>query len=88
MLSCSATSPASLQVVPLVENGEDMEVTEENKLRYLNLLAQHRLVKSVKDETEAFLKGAHHLHLYIHLPDLHLKIVTRGWGTKVSIKIE
>lgn len=59
MLSCNATWPASLQVVPLVENGEEIEVTEENKLKYLNLLAQHRLVKSVREETEAFLKGAY-----------------------------
>ena len=34
-----------------------MEVTEDNKFKYLHLLAQHRLVKSVKEETEAFLKG-------------------------------
>ena len=45
-----------------------MEVTEENKMKYLNLLAQHRLVKSVKEEIEAFLKGndrLKHTHLYI-----------------------
>ena len=45
-------------MVPLVENGEDIEVTEDNKMKYLNLLAQHRLVRSVKEEIEAFLKGA------------------------------
>ena len=44
-------------MVPLVENGEDIEVTEDNKMKYLNLLAQHRLVRSVREETEAFLKG-------------------------------
>ena len=43
--------------MPLVENGEDIEVTEDNKMKYLNLLAQHRLVRSVKEEIEAFLKG-------------------------------
>ena len=41
----------------MVENGEDIEVTEDNKMKYLNLLAQHRLVRSVREETEAFLKG-------------------------------
>ena len=46
-----------MQVVALTENGEEKEVTEENKLEYLNLLAQHRLVRSVKEETDAFLKG-------------------------------
>jgi hypothetical protein len=44
-------------VVPLIENGDEIEVTEDNKMKYLNLLAQHRLVRSVKEETEAFLKG-------------------------------
>ena len=41
----------------MIENGEEIEVTEDNKMKYLNLLAQHRLVRSVKEETEAFLKG-------------------------------
>ena len=44
-------------MVPLIENGADIEVTEDNKMKYLNLLAQHRLVRSVKEEIEAFLKG-------------------------------
>ena len=44
-------------MVPLIENGEEIEVTEDNKMKYLDLLAQHRLVRSVKEETEAFLKG-------------------------------
>ena len=44
-------------MVPLIENGEEIEVTEDNKMKYLNLLAQHRLVRSVKEEIEAFLKG-------------------------------
>ena len=44
-------------MVPLIENGEEIEVTEDNKMKYLNLLAQHQLVRSVKEEIEAFLKG-------------------------------
>ena len=32
-------------------------MTNQNKLQYLNLLAQHKLSKSVKEEVEHFLKG-------------------------------
>lgn len=47
-----------LQVVPLKENGAELEVTEDNKLEYLDLLAQYRLAKNVREEIDAFLKGA------------------------------
>ena len=46
-----------MQVIPLVENGEEMEVTEENKMEYLNALAQYRLTKRVSEEIAHFLKG-------------------------------
>ena len=51
----------SVQVVPLKENGAEIDVTEENKREYLDLLAQYRLAKRVKDEIEAFLKGIYTL---------------------------
>ena len=44
-------------MVPLVEHGEDIAVTEKNKMQYLNLLAQHRLARKTRTETEHFLKG-------------------------------
>lgn len=40
-----------------MDHGEEMEVTDLNKVQYLNLLAQYRLCKCVKEETEYFLKG-------------------------------
>lgn len=43
--------------MPLIEKGEDIDVTNANKLQYLNLLAQYKLAKCVKDEMESFLKG-------------------------------
>ncbi len=46
-----------VQVVPLKENGAELDVTEENKMEYLDLLAQHKLAKCVKEEIDAFLKG-------------------------------
>ena len=58
--SCTCTPPHGhlyLQIVPLVEHGEEIEVTELNKLQYLNLLAQYRLAKCAKEEIDHFLKG-------------------------------
>ena len=40
-----------------MENGEEKEVTEENKTQYLNTLAQYRLAKRVNEEVEQFMKG-------------------------------
>lgn len=46
-----------LQTVELIHNGKDTKVTNENKMQYLDLLAQHRLSNCVQEEIEAFLKG-------------------------------
>ena len=41
----------------LLPGGSSLPVTEDNKMQYLDLLAQYRLATSVQDEIEAFLKG-------------------------------
>ena len=46
-----------MQVVDLVPGGSQMTVTNDNKLRYLDALAQHRLVNPVKDQINAFIRG-------------------------------
>lgn len=46
-----------LQVVELISGGAQIAVTNENKMHYLNLLAQYRLASQVRDEVEHFLKG-------------------------------
>lgn len=61
--------------MPLKPGGECIEVTNANKLEYLNLLAQYKLVSRVKEELEYFLKGVHCIHtlytaisyIYIHM---------------------
>ncbi len=50
--------------MPLIERGEDIEVTNSNKLQYLNLLAQYILAKCVREEIESFLKGDYILSFY------------------------
>ena len=46
-----------VQVVPLMRHGEDTEVTDVNKMQYLNLVAEHRLAKQTREQMESFLKG-------------------------------
>ena len=48
-------------VVPLKKGGEGVAVTEGSKSEYLTLLAEYRLVTSVKKEVKAFLEGLHKL---------------------------
>ncbi|KAA0711485.1 Apoptosis-resistant E3 ubiquitin protein ligase 1 [Triplophysa tibetana] len=54
-------SVITLQVVELISGGAQIAVTNENKIHYLNLLAQYRLASQVRDEVEHFLKGLNEL---------------------------
>ncbi|KAK8133665.1 hypothetical protein PG984_005677 [Apiospora sp. TS-2023a] len=48
-------------VEDLIPNGRDIPVTEENKHDYVRLVVEHKLLKSVKDQMEHFLKGFHEI---------------------------
>ncbi|XP_044724417.1 HECT-domain (ubiquitin-transferase) domain-containing protein [Hirsutella rhossiliensis] len=48
-------------VVDLVPNGREISVTEENKHEYVRLVVEHKLLSSVKDQMEHFLKGFHEI---------------------------
>ncbi|KAL7992563.1 hypothetical protein Chor_016819 [Crotalus horridus] len=48
-------------IVELLTGGAQMPVTNENKILYLNLLAQYRLANQVREEMEHFLKGLNEL---------------------------
>jgi E3 ubiquitin-protein ligase HUWE1 len=45
------------RIVDLIENGRNVPVTEENKHDYVRLVVEHKLLSSVKDQMENFLKG-------------------------------
>jgi E3 ubiquitin-protein ligase HUWE1 len=45
------------ETVDLIENGREVPVTEENKQEYVRLVVEHRLIKSVEEQLEHFLKG-------------------------------
>jgi E3 ubiquitin-protein ligase HUWE1 len=47
------------ETVDLVPGGRDIEVTEENKREYVRLVVEHRLIKSVEAQLDAFLGGFH-----------------------------
>ncbi|XP_042714458.2 apoptosis-resistant E3 ubiquitin protein ligase 1 isoform X3 [Chrysemys picta bellii] len=49
------------KVVELVTGGAQVLVTNENKIFYLNLLAQYRLANQVREEVDHFLKGLNEL---------------------------
>lgn len=53
----------------LIPGGSHIRVTEDNKVRYLDALAQYRMSTSVKEQVEAFLKGLNDL-----IPDNLLSI--------------
>ncbi|XP_061598842.1 apoptosis-resistant E3 ubiquitin protein ligase 1 isoform X2 [Cololabis saira] len=49
------------KVVELISGGAQIAVNNENKMHYLNLLAQYRLASQVREEVEHFLKGLNEL---------------------------
>ncbi|MBN3299260.1 AREL1 ligase, partial [Amia calva] len=49
------------KVIELISGGAQIAVTNENKMHYLNLLAQYRLANQVREEVEHFLKGLNEL---------------------------
>ncbi|RAL03966.1 E3 ubiquitin-protein ligase TOM1 [Aspergillus ibericus CBS 121593] len=49
------------QVIDLIENGRNIPVTEENKEEYIQKVVDYRLVGSVKEQLDNFLKGFHEI---------------------------
>jgi len=45
----------------LIENGQDVLVTNDNKLDYLEKLSYYKLYTNIKEQVDAFLKGFHEL---------------------------
>ncbi len=53
------------KIVDLIENGRNIPVTEENKQEYVQLMVEYRLIGSVQEQLEHFLKGNSTLPLCI-----------------------
>lgn len=50
-----------VNTVDLSPGGRDIPVTQENKEEYVRLVVEHKLLSSVKDQMESFLKGFHEI---------------------------
>eukprot|EP00435_Cladocopium_sp_Y103_P050430 s62_g15.t1 len=50
-----------MKVVDLKPNGRTMPVTNENKYEYIQLMSEHKMTNSVRQQIDAFLKGLHEI---------------------------
>ncbi|KAJ1966383.1 ubiquitin-protein ligase (E3) [Dipsacomyces acuminosporus] len=55
----TSTADGQTRSVPLVPKGDAIKVTSHNRLLYLDLVAQHKLVKQIDAPVKAFLSGLH-----------------------------
>ncbi len=51
----------AVEVIDLVPNGHNIDVTDENKQEYIRLMVEHKLIGSVKEQLDHFLKGFHEI---------------------------
>ncbi|CAE7198137.1 UPL2 [Symbiodinium sp. CCMP2592] len=50
-----------IKVVDLKPNGRSIPVTNENKYEYIQLMSEHKMTNSVRQQIDAFLKGLHEI---------------------------
>ncbi|KAJ2995906.1 hypothetical protein HDV02_000306 [Globomyces sp. JEL0801] len=49
------------KIIDLKQNGRNIPVTEENKVEYVKLVTEQRLVVAIKDQIQGFLSGFHEI---------------------------
>eukprot|EP00252_Welwitschia_mirabilis_P007759 TRINITY_DN1943_c0_g1_i1.p1 TRINITY_DN1943_c0_g1~~TRINITY_DN1943_c0_g1_i1.p1 ORF type:complete len:3671 (+),score=717.88 TRINITY_DN1943_c0_g1_i1:355-11367(+) len=65
----------------LIPDGRNIRVTEENKHKYVDLVAEHRLTTAIRPQINAFLEGFHELipkHLISIFNDKELELLISG----------
>ncbi|KAJ1894355.1 ubiquitin-protein ligase (E3), partial [Kickxella alabastrina] len=65
-----STHDGHTRVVPLVPGGDTIKVTAHNRLLYLGLIAQFKLVRQIDAPTKAFLSGLHSI-----IPEAWLRLL-------------
>ena len=68
-------------MIELVPGGEALKVTNENKMEYLDALAQYRLRTRVISEVDSFLEGLNEIipdHLLCIFDENELEVLTRA----------
>lgn len=56
-MSLEADDYGDKKIIDLIPNGRDIAVTEENKAEYVRLVVGYRLLTSVEEQLDSFLKG-------------------------------
>jgi len=70
------------QMVPLIEYGEQIQVTDENTQDYLNALARYHLASKVSKEVLAFRSGLIHIipeDFLLNFDENELELLLCGW---------
>lgn len=59
--SCDFDNMGNHQTIDLVENGSNIDVTNDNKKEYISLMIKQKLVTSVEQQTAAFVEGFYNI---------------------------
>ncbi|KAL4166974.1 hypothetical protein KRP22_012461 [Phytophthora ramorum] len=59
--SAEQSNFGKVEVVDLIPNGRNVNVTDENKMEYVKLVTHHRMATGIRQQIDAFLKGFHQL---------------------------
>ena len=79
--SAESTIFGKRQVVDLVPNGRNIEVTDENKMEYVQLISHHRMTSAIRGQIESFLDGFYDLvppHLITIFSPTELELLLCG----------
>ncbi|KAG7395551.1 hypothetical protein PHYBOEH_003640 [Phytophthora boehmeriae] len=59
--SAEQSNFGKVEVVDLIPNGRNVNVTDENKMEYVKLVTHHRMATGIRQQIDSFLKGFHQL---------------------------
>lgn len=59
--SAESDELGQVKIVDLKPNGRNLPVTNENKYEYIQLMSEHKMTNSVRQQIDAFLKGLHEI---------------------------
>ncbi|TDH72075.1 hypothetical protein CCR75_003872 [Bremia lactucae] len=59
--SAEQSNFGKVEIVDLIPNGQNVPVTDDNKMEYVKLVTHHRMATGIRQQIDAFLKGFHQL---------------------------
>jgi E3 ubiquitin-protein ligase HUWE1 len=75
------------EIIDLKPNGRNIPVTNENKMEYVNLVAEQRLTSAIKSQIDAFLRGFHEVipaDLIKIFSDSELELLISGYASLIK----